>query len=36
MKKTKKSILAFGKILDTVKYRLKFAHFPYLAQAVVK
>jgi len=36
MKKSKKSVLAFGKILDTVKYRLKFAHFPYLAEAVLK
>lgn len=34
MKKGKKEVYAFGKIRDTVKYRLKFAHFPYLDEVL--
>lgn len=34
MSGTAKTVLAFGKIRDTVRYRLKFAHFPYLAHAL--
>lgn len=28
------TVLAFGKIRDTVRYRLKFAHFPFIASAL--
>jgi len=34
MSKHAKTVLAFGKIKDTVRYRLKFAHFPYLERAL--
>ncbi|MEJ2716874.1 MAG: class I SAM-dependent methyltransferase [Deltaproteobacteria bacterium] len=36
MKKGKKEVYAFGKIRDTVKYRLKFAHFPYLEEVLTR
>jgi SAM-dependent methyltransferase len=36
MKRSRKPVYAFGKIRDKVKYRLKFAHFPYLAKAVLR
>lgn len=32
----RKTVFAFGKIKDSVKYRLKFAHFPYLAKALLR
>ncbi len=35
MKDRKRAVYAFGKIRDTVKYRLKFAHFPYIAKALL-
>jgi ubiquinone/menaquinone biosynthesis C-methylase UbiE len=34
--RNKKTVFAFGKIKDTVKYRLKYAHFPYLAKALLR
>ncbi|MCA1960339.1 MAG: methyltransferase domain-containing protein [Desulfomonile sp.] len=34
MSKNAPTRLAFGKIKDTVRYRLKFAHFPYLARSL--
>ena len=36
MKWSRRPVYAFGKIRDTVKYRLKFAHFPYLAKAILR
>jgi len=36
LKIRKKEVFAFGKIRDTVRYRLKFAHFPYLAKAILR
>jgi len=32
----RKTVFAFGRIRDSVKYRLKFAHFPYLAKALLR